>query len=87
MATKKIFTIDGSSISNMIKALFGKINNSRFSATSKSGKSIINLPLLLVIIIAIVFPVVLIPVILAVILLKINISIEKNITNDLKLIE
>ncbi|NGM73185.1 DUF4342 domain-containing protein [Sphingobacterium sp. SGL-16] len=87
MATKRIFTINGSSINNMIKFLFSNINNSRFVATSKSGNNIVNLPLLLVIILAIVFPVTLVAGVILSIIFKIDIAIERDITRDIKLIE
>ena len=87
MATKRIFTINGSSINNMIKGLFSNITNSRFVATSKSGNNILNLPLLLVIILAIIFPVTIIGGVIVGLLFKINISVERDITKDTKLIE
>jgi hypothetical protein len=87
MATKRIFTINGSSINNMIKGLFSNINNSRFVATSKSGNNIVNLPLLLVIILAIVFPVTLVAGVILSLIFKIDIAIERDITRDIKLIE
>lgn len=87
MATKRIFSINGSSINNMIKGLFSNINNSRFVATSKSGHNILNLPLLLVIVIAIAFPVTLVAGVILSVIFKINIAIERDITKDIKLIE
>lgn len=87
MATKRIFTINGSSINNMIKGLFSNINNLRFVATFKSGNNIVNLPLLLVIILAIVFPVTLVAGVILSIIFKIDIAIERDITRDIKLIE
>ena len=87
MATKRIFSINGSNINNTIKNLFSKINSSRFVATSTSGSKIINLPLLLVIIIAIVLPFTLIAGIILGLIFKINISVERDITKDTKLIE
>lgn len=87
MATKRIFSIDGSSISTMIKGLFTNINNSRFIATSKNGNNIVNLPLLLTIILVIVFPFLLVAGIILSILLKIEVSVERDITEEVKLIE
>lgn len=87
MATKRIFSIDGSSINTLIKSVFSNISNSRFVATSKTGNNIVNLPLLLIIILAIVFPFTLVAGIIAIVVFKIDISIEKDITKDTKLIE
>lgn len=87
MATKRIFSIDGSSINTLLKSVFSNISNSRFVATSKTGNNIVNLPLLLVIILTIVFPFILVAGIIAIVVFKIGISIEKDITKDTKLIE
>lgn len=86
MATKRIFSINGGAINNMIKGLFSNINNSRFVATSKSGNNIVNFPLLLVIIVAIILPFTLIAGIILGLVFKINISVERDITKDTKLL-
>jgi hypothetical protein len=87
MATKRIFSINGGTISNMIKGLFHNINNSRLVATSKSGNNIFNLPLLLMIVIAIVFPITLIAGVILSVIFKSNISVERDITKDVKLLD
>ena len=87
MATKRIFSINGGTINNMIKGLFSNINNSRFVATSKSGNNIVNLPLLLVIIVAIILPFTLIAGIILGLIFKINISVEREVNKEIKLIE
>ena len=87
MATKRIFSINGGTISNMIKGLFHNINNSRLVATSKSGNNIFNLPLLFMIVIAIVFPITLIAGVILSVIFKSNISVERDITKDVKLLD
>ena len=87
MATKRIFSINGGTINNMIKGLFSNINNSRFVATSKSGNNIVKLPLLLVIIVAIILPFTLIAGIILGLIFKINISVEREVNKEIKLIE
>ena len=87
MATKRIFSINGSSINNTIKEVFSKINSSRFVATSKSGNKIVNLPLLFVIIVAIILPFTLIAGIILGLIFKINISVEREVNKEIKLIE
>lgn len=87
MATKKIFSINGNSINQMFQNLFATIKSSRFVAKSKTGNKVLNLPLVLVIIIAILFPLALIAGVVLSIIFKINISIEKEVNHETKLIE
>lgn len=86
MTTKRIFSINGSSINNLFTSLFSGIRKSRFVASSKSGSSILNLPLVFVIILAILFPVTIIIAVIASIVFHINIAIEKESTEESKLI-
>lgn len=87
MATKRIFSINGNSINTMIKGLFNNINNSRLMVKSKTGNTLLNISLLFVIIAVVFFPVILIAGVIFSILFKYDISIEREITSDVKLID
>jgi hypothetical protein len=56
MATKNIFSIDGAHVKSFISNAFSKIGKLRFIANTESGKNIVDLPLIAVIIVGILLP-------------------------------
>jgi|GEM_PF-2363643 len=87
MATKKIFSIDGATVSNTISSLFKSINKTRFKLMSKSGKSIINMPLVFAIILGVIFPFLTIALVIIALTLSYTVSIEQEKESETILID
>jgi len=87
MTNKTIFSIDGGSIIKMVSDIFGSINRTRFVATSKNGKELLNMPLLWVVIIGIVFPFLTIAAVIIGLALSYNVSLQKEVKKEINLLE
>lgn len=76
MATKKIFSIDGSAVSNLFSNLISYLKYTRFKVVNKEGKILANIPLYLAVILGIIFPFLTVAAIVLVLALSYNISLE-----------
>lgn len=87
MATKTVFTLDGSMITNACKSIVSTLKKTRIKISNKEGKSITNMPLFLAILLGIILPVLTIAAVIIVLALSYKVSIEYEKKADLILID
>lgn len=87
MATKKLFTIDCSSITKLFNSIFNYIKDTRLKVSNDNKKCIANIPLFLAMILGIILPVLTITAIIVILVLSYQISIEKESKSDVIIID
>lgn len=87
MATKTIFTIDGSAITNAFSNMINYVKDTRFKIMSKEEKKIADMPLFLALILGIIFPVLTVTVLIVALVLSYKLTVEKNSKSTLLIID
>lgn len=87
MATKTIFTLDGSTITAGFKSLISKVKKMRLNIVSKEGKNLVNMPLILAVIVGIILPVLTVVAVILILVLSYKVAVEYDKKTDIIVID
>jgi len=86
MATKSTFTVDGAKVTNLFNTFFSYITDAKFRIISTEGKSILNMPLYLAILLGIFLPFLTVTALIIVLVMSYKIEVErKNESKELRI--
>lgn len=87
MATKNVFTLDSTGVTNVFDKIIGYVTKSKVTATTKEGKTLGTLPLIFVILGAIFLPVLFAIALIIGLAASYKFAIVKEVEDEIKLLD